>query len=200
MFTDLPRRRRALGAHNGPVVPRSRIVELVHGAVRAPEDADVDGASPQELEELEQRLGHPLPGQLADWLRICRGAAIGPGGFFGNRPDRPSLDIPAYLDLFPEWAGKSWLPVAGDGCGNYYVLLPSSDVGFVDTISSSPPPTQTCTAVSRPYCGVTRWETGDGDHVDRPVLSHTSRPCPPRRDGRFLTPCRGPLRHTHLPR
>lgn len=134
--TVVPRRGRALGAHNGPVVARSRIVELVHGAVRAPEDADVDGASSQELEDLERRLG-PLPAQLAAWLRICRGAAIGPGGFFGNRPDRPSLDIPAYLALFPEWADKGWLPVAGDGCGNYYVLLPSGQVGFVDTISGS---------------------------------------------------------------
>jgi hypothetical protein len=119
------------------VVARGRIVELVRGAVRAPEDADVNGASSQELEGLERRLGRPLPGQLADWLRICRGAAIGPGGFFGNRPDRPSLDIPAYLGLFPEWADKRWLPVAGDGCGNYYVLLPSGQVGFVDTISDS---------------------------------------------------------------
>jgi cell wall assembly regulator SMI1 len=109
----------------------------VHGAVRAPEDPDVDGASSQELEDLERRLGRPLPAPLADWLRICRGAAIGPGGFFGNRSDRPALDIPACLELFPEWADKGWLPVAGDGCGNYYVLLPSGQVGFVDTISDS---------------------------------------------------------------
>lgn len=42
---DLPPRGRALGDDNGPVVAWSRIAELVHGAVRAPEDADVEGAS-----------------------------------------------------------------------------------------------------------------------------------------------------------
>jgi hypothetical protein len=39
------------------------------------------------------------------------------------------------LDLYPEWRTLGWLPVAGDGCGNYYVLAGDGTVGFVDTTS-----------------------------------------------------------------
>jgi hypothetical protein len=38
-------------------------------------------------------------------------------------------------DLFPEWRTLGWLPVASDGCGNYYVLAVDGTVGFVDTMS-----------------------------------------------------------------
>lgn len=68
-------------------------------------------------------------------IRICRGAAIGPGGLFGHRPDEPFLDIPTVLGLYPEWQTTNWLPVASDGCGNYYMLLADGSVGFVDTMS-----------------------------------------------------------------
>ncbi len=37
-------------------------------------------------------------------------------------------------DLFPGWAELGWLPVAGDGCGNLYVLAEDGTVGFVDTM------------------------------------------------------------------
>ena len=112
-----------------------RVVELVNGAQRAPEEPHIRGASPEDLHHLEERLARRIPIQLRDWLLICNGAGIGPGGFFGNRADRPSLDLPAVLALYPEWHDQGWLPVAGDGCGNYYVLQPSGQVGFVDTMN-----------------------------------------------------------------
>ena len=37
-------------------------------------------------------------------------------------------------NLFPEWAELGWLPVAGDGCGNCYVLTGDGTIGFVDTM------------------------------------------------------------------
>jgi hypothetical protein len=40
-------------------------------------------------------------------------------------------------DLFPEWAEMGWLPVAGDGCGNCYVLTADGTVGFVDTMKDT---------------------------------------------------------------
>ncbi len=46
----------------------------------------------------------------------------------------PDVDMAWRRDLHPEWAGPGWLPVAGDGCGNYYVLLGNGAVGFVDTM------------------------------------------------------------------
>jgi hypothetical protein len=37
-------------------------------------------------------------------------------------------------DLYPEWAKLSWLPLVGDGCGNYYILAEDGTVGFVDAV------------------------------------------------------------------
>ena len=106
------------------------------GAVRAPDDDAPQGASEVELAVLSLRLGHGLPPVLSSWLTVCRGAAIGPGGVFGQRPDRPFLDMVSTLDLYPEWRTLGWLPVAGDGCGNYYVLAEDGTVGFVDPMSN----------------------------------------------------------------
>ena len=65
---------------------------LVAGAVRAPEDEPPRGAWPQELDDLQARLGCSLPAVLRIWLSVCRGARIGPGGVFGPRPDDPGID------------------------------------------------------------------------------------------------------------
>lgn len=81
------------------------------------------------------RLHQQLPPQLREFLTVCNGARIGPGGFFGQRPDDSSRDLPAVLAVWPEWAPKGWLPVAGDGCGNYYVMTPDGEIGFVDTMT-----------------------------------------------------------------
>ncbi len=107
---------------------------LVAGAVRAPEEEAPQGAGPAELDSLQARLGCIIPPTLRSWLSVCRGAGIGPGGVFGPRPDRPSLDMAHRRDLFPEWAEQGWLPVAGDGCGNCYVLTADGAVGFVDNM------------------------------------------------------------------
>jgi hypothetical protein len=107
---------------------------LVAGAVRAPEEESPRGAGPAELDSLSARLGCSIPPVLRAWLSVCRGAGIGPGGVFGQRPDRPFLDIASRRNLFPEWAETLWLPVAGDGCGNCYVLTADGIVGFVDTM------------------------------------------------------------------
>jgi hypothetical protein len=71
---------------------------------------------------------------LRIWLSVCRGARIGPGGVFGPRPDDPGIDVASRRDPFPDWGQLGWLPVAGDGCGNYYVLSDDGTVGFVDTM------------------------------------------------------------------
>jgi hypothetical protein len=44
------------------------------------------------------------------------------------------------LKIFPNWIGKGWIPVGGDGCGNYYVLAtrpedgPGRPVFFIEII------------------------------------------------------------------
>jgi hypothetical protein len=71
----------------------ARLRLLVAGAVRAPEDDAPEGASSAELAALADRLGRPLPSALRTWLSICNGAAIGPGGVFGQCPGRRFLDM-----------------------------------------------------------------------------------------------------------
>jgi hypothetical protein len=97
------------------------------------------GASDQEIAALGDTLGIALPGDLQSWLRLNRGDVIGPGGVFGIRPNWDFVDITSRLADYPGWLERGWLPVAGDGCGNFYVLETTGPlagfVGFVDTIS-----------------------------------------------------------------
>lgn len=113
----------------------ARLRLLVAGAVRAPEDNAPEGASSAELAALAGRLGQALPSALRTWLSICNGAAIGPGGVFGQRPGRRFLDMVGVRERYLQWRELDWIPVAGDGCGNYYVLTADGTVGFVETMS-----------------------------------------------------------------
>lgn len=37
-------------------------------------------------------------------------------------PDDEYLDIASHYRLHPHWLERGWIPIAGDGCGSYYVL------------------------------------------------------------------------------
>ncbi|MGH3389067.1 MAG: SMI1/KNR4 family protein [Actinomadura sp.] len=109
-----------------------QVISLLRRVPRAPERPFPGGASEAELLDLTRRLGVALPGDLASWLRVCKGEAIGPGGVFGTLPADESHDIAARSALFPTWRVRGWLPVAGDGCGNHYMLLTDGRLtGFV---------------------------------------------------------------------
>lgn len=110
--------------------------EVAQQAVRDPSAPPQRGATAAELRDLESRLGRPLPRSLVAWLLVLNGDTIGEGGVFGARPDAPALDIGRVLDRYrEEWDPPAWLPVASDGCGNYYLLLADEGVGFVDTMA-----------------------------------------------------------------
>lgn len=90
------------------------------------------------MASFRERVGIDVPPELAEWLRIANGAPVGPGGLFGIGTLRRSLDIETYLNEYPEWLAQKWLPVAGDGSGNYYVLASVSGavphpVLYIDT-------------------------------------------------------------------
>lgn len=84
-----------------------RVRDLVRGAARAPGEV-VRGASPEEIATLELRLARSLPHQLRQFLSVFNGARIGPGGFFGQRPDDPACDLPTILGF-----GRVGLPKGG---------------------------------------------------------------------------------------
>ena len=99
-----------------------RILELLEQVPLPPEVEPPRGARPEQLDDLERRIGFSIPASLRHWLSLCNGYIGGPGGLYGACPDHDSLDIAARLDSWPEWRASRWVPVAGDGCGNPYVL------------------------------------------------------------------------------
>lgn len=126
----------------GPAEEHGDQVRVRHLLPRLPRDPArplPGGASDRELADLTIRLGTDLPEELADWLRTCKGAAIGPGGLFGPRPDTDFLDVASRAAEYPGWRQLCWLPVAGDGFGNFYMLLTQGSlaghVAFVEAIS-----------------------------------------------------------------
>lgn len=93
------------------------------------------GTNHETISDLEKRIGIVVPLSLREWLCFANGPCIGPGGVLGIRPERHWLDIEEVLQSYPSWKGHGWLPVAGDGCGNYYVIntCECGSVYFVDT-------------------------------------------------------------------
>src|SRR4051794_32584279 len=112
---------------------------LLARVARAPEQPFPGGAGEADLVDLARRVGVDLPDVLVAWLRVCKGEVIGPGGVFGARPDQEAVDVAAWSALHLGWRAEGWLPVAGDGCGNCYVLLTTGPltgfVGFIDTVT-----------------------------------------------------------------
>ena len=121
----------------------AKIRSLLMAVPRPPEDAIPNGVSESDLREFTDRTDIPLPGSIRDWLKMSNGPCVGPGGIFGIRPARKGLDIERFIDIFPTWKTKKWIPVAGDGCGNYYVVPTQQEFGtacpvlFIDTSESS---------------------------------------------------------------
>jgi len=100
-----------------------------------PADWRVRGATPRDIHELERSLSYPVPEELAEWLIECNGTPGGPGGLYGTGTLLPWLEISGYLEMFPEWRERCWIPIGGDGAGNYFVYSvnePRSYVGFVE--------------------------------------------------------------------
>jgi cell wall assembly regulator SMI1 len=119
--------------------PWDEVADLVGRVRRDPKAPPQRGATADELRDLERRLGSALPQSLVRWLLILNGDTIGEGGVMGARPDAPELDIVRVASIFrDEWTEHSWLPVASDGTGNFYVLLEDGRVGFVDTAAAPP--------------------------------------------------------------
>lgn len=119
-----------------------RIRQLLARAPRPPEEVLPEGASDGDCDAFEQRTGIRLPDDVRQWLQVTNGPCVGPGGLFGIRPRRAHLDIERYFGMFPSWQRQKWIPVAGDGCGNYYVIPTQGEYGrgnpvlFVDASST----------------------------------------------------------------
>ena len=102
---------------------------------RPPEEELPRGVTEESLDAFTARTGLSIPSEMREWLKISNGPCVGPGGMFGIKPAREDLDIEGVFALYPSWRSRGWIPLAGDGCGNYYVVLAASEgtpVGFVE--------------------------------------------------------------------
>lgn len=117
---------------------QEEIMDLLHRVPKPPGYTLPAGIDLSEISHFEARTKIALPENLCRWLTLCNGPLVGPGGIFGIRTSTPSLDLEALLRLFPIWKSLQWVPVAGDGCGSYYVLdnshhtINSYPIYFVD--------------------------------------------------------------------
>lgn len=113
------------------------VLDLLEKVPLPPEGEKRQGASAEEMETLAATLGYFLPRELETWLMHVNGTLAGPGGIYGTGSCREFLDLQVVLELHPYWKARKWIPVAGDGMGNHYVLDASGTkaqpVYFIDT-------------------------------------------------------------------
>ena len=125
-------------AMGGVADVRDAVERLVQRAERPPGYVLPDPIENAALVAFEQRTRLSVPSSLAQWLARHNGALVGPGGIFGIASDDEFLDIESVRALL-QWDETWWLPVAGDGVGNYYGMgtatsaEPEDLVFFVDT-------------------------------------------------------------------
>lgn len=117
----------------------ANVLELLKRVPRPPEAKGLTRATNEQLTALQDELGFQLPESYRAWLGTCNGVLAGPGGLYGTATRPDFIDVNFVLGLYPEWKAAKWLPVAGDGNGNHYVLdlsqshISHDAVFFVDT-------------------------------------------------------------------
>jgi hypothetical protein len=119
------------------------VLDLLRSVPRPPGADGYLGASCGQMEALEILLGYSVPSSVRVWLGLCNGLIAGPGGLYGIGGDHDFLDIAFMLNMYPHWRDQKWLPIAGDGNGNHYVVdagrvhIASDGVFFVDIAMGS---------------------------------------------------------------
>jgi cell wall assembly regulator SMI1 len=112
-----------------------------------PSDLPQPGPLPDaEIVALEGRLGIRVPDDLREWLKISNGAFAGTVPIYGVHHGDHPLGMEEVLRIFPSWRENKWIPVADDGCGNYYVMATQGEFGkgypifFVEAVTDETAP------------------------------------------------------------
>lgn len=116
---------------NGVGNPLVDVLRLLPEAGHRPGDT-IAGATDADLDDLSSAFGRPLPDDVVAWLRLCNGTLAGEGGIFSVSR------IIEELEFWPVHRVRGGLPIAGDGCGNTYVVdsTAGSAVGLFEPIAS----------------------------------------------------------------
>ena len=117
-------------------VDRDEALKLLPFMKTPPDEGIPEGASASAIQMAENRLGLKYPSDFREWLMVTNGPPIGRGGMLGIHPVGCSEDIENVLKFYSAWVSNNWIPVAGNGCGDYYVLVHESEkmnsVAFID--------------------------------------------------------------------
>lgn len=120
----------------------AEILTLLNQVRKPPEQGGPVGAGVAQLNALRDSMGFDLPRELQYWLVQCNGLIAGPGGLYGTGTGDDFLDIEAKYEFYPQWRTNKWIPIAGDGHGNTYVLdvgrqcIDADAVFFIDSMES----------------------------------------------------------------
>ncbi len=112
-----------------PLKIKDEVLALMSTVPAPPEGSLPAGASNAAIQDAESNCGIRFPQKLKEWLLASNGACIGPGGLVGIDVARDSQDLRAVFDNYPQWNDRGWIPVAGDGCGSYYVVATKNEFG-----------------------------------------------------------------------
>jgi hypothetical protein len=116
-------------------------------AVPQPPEGIPPGIQLGEIRAFEEELGFAFPPPFRKWLEITNGPCVGPGGLCGIRTLRDIQDIAKVFESHPQWKNRRWVPVAGDGCGDFYLMATTEEFGagypvfFVDIHENENVPT-----------------------------------------------------------
>lgn len=118
------------------------VLGLLAHASKPPEEGCPVGATDLQLSELGNFLEFDIPDELRQWLTMCNGTHAGPGGIYGTNTGNEDLNIEWNINLYGGWKSKRWVPIAGDGAGNSYIIdasrkyMDTEAVYFVDVMES----------------------------------------------------------------
>lgn len=99
-----------------------RVLALLETAARAPGYEIPAGVDSALLEQYLRLAGLRPSAQWLAWVSLTNGPRVGPGGFYGVGTISADTDVQEYLTAHPELLRMKLLPVAGDGCGGFWLL------------------------------------------------------------------------------
>lgn len=126
------------------MITLEHVVSILTELEKPPGESIPSGLKQADVDGVESRIGFCLPDPFRKWLKTTNGPCVGPGGIVGVNTARELQNLESIYELYPNWKAKRWVPVAGDGCGNYYVLVHEvydlQPVVFVDVMENSDEP------------------------------------------------------------
>lgn len=107
------------------IIKKFSTINLNHKEIKPIQSCDVIA--------FENKHHFSLPPSLVSWLHFSNGSILG-GGIFGINNGVESLQMEDHLQNNPAMKTGNCLPVAGDGCGNYFVINLDSTCNLYEAV------------------------------------------------------------------